>query len=88
MDSLQLNHPIHTPSVLKIVDKHRVVKTVYVEKQAFKRVENYFTSAILFQEELEDGNEADSELDNDSDKASAKMDPLVIGTSNVNKNPK
>lgn len=40
------------------------------KKQLFKRVENYLIDIIIYQEELVDCNEADSESDDGLDKAS------------------
>ena len=51
------------------MDDYDRVKIVVADKQPFKGIENYFLDSLLYQdldeppiEELESGNEADSEL--------------------------
>lgn len=72
---------------LKYVDKQREVKTIYAEKQSFKGVGNYFTNAILYQEEQVDGSEVDSKPVDSSNRVSVKLNPLVIGLNDININP-
>ena len=69
------------PSILhqcfKYVSDDAVVRTVFAEMQLFKRVENYFTDSLLYQEsnksvkkllpnDIDSGNEADSKLKEDA----------------------
>ena len=64
-----------------------MMRTIFVEKQPFKSVENYFTDALLYHEAnkvtkellLEDddsGNEVDSELEEDT-QATFTFKPIV-----------
>lgn len=59
---------------------------VQCRKQRFKRVENYFTVAILYKDkqkdETNDGNEA-AEPDDGLEKVSVELKPLVIKISDV-----
>src|SRR5436190_23929719 len=76
------NHivPSTLHQVMKYVDAQRQVRTLVAEQHPFKRVENYFTDALLYQEEhevvvqekkeLELGNEADRESVSKSDNGS------------------
>ena len=59
---------------MKYVDEYGKVRTLITERHPFKRVENYFTDSLLYQdsletdknpqpEELDSGNEADVELE-------------------------
>ena len=75
MGALQIHRNIIVPSTLhqcmKYVDNDDDVKIVVAERHPFKGVENYFTDSILHAEEesdeespaedLDSGNEADSE---------------------------
>lgn len=67
---------------LKYVGTQELVKIVYAEKQLFRGFENYFTDAIICKDEQEGGtddeNEVDAEPDDNSEKASFKLNPLVV----------
>lgn len=58
-----------------------------MQKGTVQRGENYFNDAILYKEEQKDNSEADSELDDGSNKVSIEMNPPVIGLSDININP-
>ena len=64
-----------------------MVRTVFTEKQLFKGVENYFSDALLYQEDnkvakeplpedVDCGNEADSELEEETP-ATFAFKPIV-----------
>ena len=63
-----------------------MVQTVFAKMQLFKRVENYFTDSLLYQEDIKplkqslpddnDGNEADSESEEDT-QTTFSIEPIV-----------
>jgi len=53
MDSYQLDHPLHFAPMLQNMSDDVVVRTVFAEMQPFKRVKNYFTNFLLYQENNE-----------------------------------
>lgn len=48
---------------MQYVDIQGVVKTVYVERQPFKGVNNYFFDVILYKDEQEDETKDRNEVD-------------------------
>ena len=69
------------------MDNNATVRTIFAEKQPFKGVENYFTEAFLYQEankiakkslpeDINSGNEADSEPEEDTP-ATFTFKPIV-----------
>ena len=72
--------------VIKYVGENRKVRTLIAERYPFKGVKNYFTDSLLYQdsleadknphpEELDSGNEADTEQE--EDECLWKINPLV-----------
>ena len=75
-DSPQLHCLIHSWLSNEIVDEDRKVRRLITERHPFKRVENYFTDFLFYQDSLEtdenshseepdSDNEADTELEED-----------------------
>ena len=69
------------------MDEKAMVRTMFAEIQPFKRVENYFTNSLLYQEtskitkkplpdDIDSGNQADFESEEDT-LATFAMEPLV-----------
>ena len=92
MDSPQLHRPVHSSSSKKYVDEDGKVRTLIAERHPFKRVENYFTDFLLYQESVEtdeipqpeepnSGNEVDSEPE--QEECLWKLEPLVTGTNKL-----
>ena len=87
LDSPQCHRPIHSSSSNEYVGEDGKVRTLIVERNLFKWVENYFTDSLLYQdslevdknphpEELNSGNEADTEPE--EDECLWKINPLVM----------
>ena len=87
MDPRQLDHPDRIDQCFKYVGDDVLVRTTFAEVQSFKEIENYFTESLLYQEDIEplkqslpddldSGNEADSELEEDVP-ATISIEPIV-----------
>nr|ABD63076.1 hypothetical protein 17.t00003 [Asparagus officinalis] len=88
----QIHNNLIVPSTLhqciKYVDKSGEVRTVIAEKQPFKGVENYFTDSIHYLngepidvplvEDLDSGNEADTESDYEHGLIFNNIEPIII----------
>ena len=88
MDPCQRDHPFHIAPELQInVGDDAVVRTVFTEVQPFKRVENYFTDSLIYQEDIrplkqslsddgDSGNKADSKSEEDAP-TTISIEPIV-----------
>jgi len=72
---------------MKYVDEDEKVRTLIAERYSFKRVENYFTDFLLYQDSLEvdenshpkepdSGNEVDTEPE--EDECLSEINPLIM----------
>ena len=73
MDSSQLRRPLYSPSSHEVIDGDGKVRTLITERHPFKRIENYFTDSLLYQDSLKtDKNPQPEELDSDNEAMSSR----------------
>lgn len=82
VDTLKLDIPSTVHQCLKYVDRQWVVKTVYVEKQPFNELKNYFTNSIHYKKKhygnIKNDNEVDSRPNDTPEDVSFHLEPLVV----------
>ena len=96
MNSSKFHRPLYSPSSYEYVNGDEKVRTLIAERHLFKRVKNYFTNSLLYQdspktdenpqpEELDSSNESDVELETEEE-CLWELKPLLTSINKLNVN--